>query len=508
MYRLSPATLLLAFLLLTACHTQRVAEAPETIVELTILQLNDVYEIAPLEGGKAGGLARVASLLRTLEMDNPNTIAILAGDFLSPTFMGNLKMDDGERIAGLQMVETLNALGLDYVTFGNHEFDLSSGALLEKRMAQSDFRYICANTFHKTPEGVRPFRQGDADVPSQVLHPVVQDGKTYNFAILGVCLPFNKADYVEYTDVTTTFRDQVTQARQSADVVLAMTHLNIDEDTLLAKAVPGVPLFMGGHDHTNMRFQIGGTTITKADANAKTVYVHRVRYNPARRTTEVTSELFVIDDKSAEDAATAAVVSKWQGDLNGLVMKMGYDPAQVLRQLTEPLIGTEALVRSTQTNYGLLANRAYQRAWPGADVYAFNSGSLRIDDNVSGVLTTYDLLRSFPYGGPIVEMEMTGAQLELLLNTGTTTNYGEGGYLQRLHADNPQGQWVIGGRPLHTSATYKVVLPQFVAAGREANLAWLADLPYTARETLSINGQSVKNDIRDIIIAHCTLPQR
>jgi hypothetical protein len=52
------------------------------------------------------------------------------------------------------------------------------------------------------------------------------------------------------------------------------------------------------------------------------------------------------------------------------------------------------------------------------------------------------------------------------------------------------------------------VLPQFVAAGREANLAWLADLPYTARETLSINGQSVKNDIRDIIIAHCTLPQR
>lgn len=506
MHHLSSAALLLAFLLLSACHTQRVAAPPDTTVELTILQLNDVYEIAPLEGGKAGGLARVASLLRTLEMDNPNTIAILAGDFLSPTFMSSLKMDDGERIAGLQMVETLNALGLDYVTFGNHEFDLSSGALLEKRMAQSDFRYVCANTFHKTPEGVRPFRQGSADVPGYVLHPVVKDGKTYHFAIMGVCLPFNKADYVEYTDVTTTFREQVAQARQSADVVLAMTHLNIDEDTLLAKAVPGVPLFMGGHDHTNMRFRIGGTTITKADANAKTVYVHRVRYNPTKGTTDVTSELFAIDDKSTEDAATAAVVAQWQGKLNGLVGKMGYNPAQVLLQLDEPLMGTETLVRSTQTNYGQLANRAYEHALPGADVYVFNSGSLRIDDNVSGVLTTYDLLRSFPYGGPIVEMDMTGAQLQLLLNTGTTTNHGEGGYLQRLYADNPQGAWLIGGSPLRTDATYNVVLPQFVAAGREANLAWLADLPYTARETLNMDGQVVKNDIRDIIIAHCMSP--
>ena len=123
---------LITLLLFSACNTQKdvvevvVEVQTEDPVEFTILQINDVYEIAPLEGGSVGGLARVAGLLRQLEVENPNTIAVLAGDFLSPSFMGTLKKD-GERIAGLQMVETLNAMGLDYATFGNHEFDLKTG---------------------------------------------------------------------------------------------------------------------------------------------------------------------------------------------------------------------------------------------------------------------------------------------------------------------------------------------------------------------------------------------
>lgn len=60
--------------------------------------------------------------------------------------MATLKLD-GEPIAGLQMVQTLNAMGLDYATFGNHEFDLSSAELLQNRIDQSTFQYVCANAF-------------------------------------------------------------------------------------------------------------------------------------------------------------------------------------------------------------------------------------------------------------------------------------------------------------------------------------------------------------------------
>ena len=41
-------------------------------IEVIFLQLNDVYEIAPIENGKAGGLARVAYLRKQLLKENPN----------------------------------------------------------------------------------------------------------------------------------------------------------------------------------------------------------------------------------------------------------------------------------------------------------------------------------------------------------------------------------------------------------------------------------------------------
>jgi 2',3'-cyclic-nucleotide 2'-phosphodiesterase (5'-nucleotidase family) len=70
------------FFLLSSCRVSR--EAAVQSVDFTILQINDVYEISPLEGGKSGGLARVATVKKELLRENPNTIAVLAGDFLSP----------------------------------------------------------------------------------------------------------------------------------------------------------------------------------------------------------------------------------------------------------------------------------------------------------------------------------------------------------------------------------------------------------------------------------------
>ncbi len=73
------------------------------IIDVIFLQMNDVYEIAPLQGGKVGGLARVASLYQQLKDENPNTLFVLSGDFLSPSLLGTLKYQ-GQRIKGRQMV--------------------------------------------------------------------------------------------------------------------------------------------------------------------------------------------------------------------------------------------------------------------------------------------------------------------------------------------------------------------------------------------------------------------
>ena len=55
---------------------------------------------------------------------------------------------------------------------------------------------------------------------------------------------------------------------------------------------------MGGHDHDNMREQIGNVVMAKADANAKTAYIHRITYNKVTGKVDVKSELKKIDDSN------------------------------------------------------------------------------------------------------------------------------------------------------------------------------------------------------------------
>lgn len=496
---------LIALLLLSACGTARLPHLEN--VQFTILQLNDVYEIAPLEGGKSGGLARVATVKQELLRENPNTIAVLAGDFLSPSFIGTLKLDNGDPIAGLQMVETLNAMGLDYATFGNHEFDLKDAALLKKRIDQSRFQYTCSNILLVKDGIEQPFTQNingvEQPVPPYIIHEFAGPrGQKLRVAIVGVVLPFNQQPYVKYLPVEETFRKMVRELEDKADVILGLTHLAVDEDLALAATTPQVPLFMGGHDHSNMGHYVEQTVVAKADANAKTVYIHRFTYNPATRMTRLRSSLKPINDQIADEPATLAVVNKWEGVVSERAAKMGYDIKEVVMTATEPLECTETVIRSNQTNYGQLTLEAFRTALPASDVYLINSGSMRLDDRLMGDVTVLDVLRTFPYGGNIVRMQLPGAVLEQALRTSLVTNRGEGGYFQVLGAGaepDAQGRWTVQGRPIESQRMYSVVLPQFVADGKEANLSFLGQYAY---ETPAALKNGLRNDIRDIVIAY------
>ena len=112
-------------------------------VPITVLQINDVYELMPLRGGAEGGLARVATIEKTLRAENPRTYMMFAGDLFSPSAIGTARLD-GVPLAGRQMVDVMNAIGLDYATFGNHEFDVSEKQFFE-RLAESDFLWVSSN---------------------------------------------------------------------------------------------------------------------------------------------------------------------------------------------------------------------------------------------------------------------------------------------------------------------------------------------------------------------------
>ncbi|MEM9929170.1 MAG: bifunctional metallophosphatase/5'-nucleotidase, partial [Bacteroidota bacterium] len=472
-------------------------------IEFIVLQINDVYEIAPLEGGKAGGLARVATVRQELLQENPNVITVLAGDFLSPSFMGTMRYQneagESEKIAGLQMVETLNAMGLDYATLGNHEFDLKSLELLEKRFDKSTFKYTVCNAQAVEDGKARPFRQNGTPIPEYLVHELITpSGENLRVGLLGVVLPFTQTDYVAYADVTSSFKATLAKLQAVSDMTIALTHQNMEEDEALAEAVPGVPLFIGGHEHEKLNRYVDGTIIAKADANAKTVYIHRVRYDRECGATTIRSVTRKIDDSIVEEPKTQSVVDKWNGKVYDLMRAMGYDGQQEILTLTEPLVCKESLIRTSQTNYGQLTMDAIAAAVPGADFYALNSGSMRLDDNLFNVVTEYDILRTYPYGGSFVTVQLPGSAVKRLLDIGLNKNYGDGGYLQLKQVNLEDLS--INGKAVVDNETYQVVMPEFLAGGNEANLEFLKDyLDASADETLTIGNEIIKNDLRDIV---------
>ena len=132
-----PAIAFVVAAALAACAALGGRALDADLLHVTLLQTNDHYVLEPVDGGRRGGMARLATLVRDLKRENPNTISALAGDTLSPSVESAL-------MRGRQMVAALNAIGLDVATFGNHEFDFGPEVLLE-RMRGSKFRWLSAN---------------------------------------------------------------------------------------------------------------------------------------------------------------------------------------------------------------------------------------------------------------------------------------------------------------------------------------------------------------------------
>lgn len=471
--RISSSKVVGVFLIvcLAGCSGSRVESGttgpPDRTIEVTLLQLNDVYEITPVEGGKRGGLARVATLREALLAENPNTITVLSGDFYSPSALGTARVD-GERLAGKQMVAVLNAMGLDIATFGNHEFDVSRNQFYQ-RLQESEFTYVSSNVFDENG-ALFPGVQS-----SQILKIPGQPGDTLRLGMIGVTLNSNPKDYVSYAEPLAAARNQVDALKDQTEAIVALTHLALDQDIDLAEQVPEVDLILGSHEHQNIQVWRGPnlTPIAKADANARTVYVHKLRYDPPTGTVETESALQLITDAIPDHPATAAVVEHWLDIAFAGFEQSGLDPEDHVVELPEPLDGLDSSVRYRDTALCDLIADAMLRAAEGADLSVFNTGSVRIDDIIApGLVTEYDVIRVLPFGGDILTVSMPGSLLDSTLTQGVA-NRGTGGFLQHANVTREGFVWQIGGQALDPARTYRVAINDFLVSGNEANLDYL-----------------------------------
>jgi 2',3'-cyclic-nucleotide 2'-phosphodiesterase (5'-nucleotidase family) len=477
-------------------------------VEWIFLQLNDVYEISPIENGKAGGLARVATIKQRLLNENPNVFTVMAGDFLSPSVIGTLKYE-GKGIKGRQMVDVMNALGVNLVCFGNHEFDLDY-IDLQARLDESKFDWVSSNAFKVEGESIANFsRSGHDDYFEEYKILTINDGTTGESAkvgIWGVVLPANKKDYVQYSDIferSNTLIEDI--LKKEANVIVGLTHVSIDEDKQIAQQNPSITLIMGGHEHNNMKHQVGKTIITKADANAKTVWIHRCSYDIAAKTTAIKSELVKIDDSIADDPSVGAVVKKWTDIAENAFKSGGFNPNEVVATTKEAFDGREATVRLTQTNLGkAIALSMVKAAKKPVDCAFFNSGSIRIDDQVSGKITQNDIVRILPFGGKIIELDIVGSELKKVILAGLLSK-GRGGYLQwaNISYEDASKTISINNSPISDSKTYHIATNDFLFSGKENNFDFFtANNPNitNVEQPNASDPMDLRNDIRKAFI--------
>jgi len=438
-------------------------------IDITLLQLNDIYEIAPVSGGKTGGLARIASVRQKLIAENPHTYTILAGDLLSPSALGTAKID-GVAIAGAQMVSVMNAIGLDFATFGNHEFDLTKEQFYQ-RLDESGFTWLSSNVLD---ESGRAFR----GVPSSIILPVTgAEGSIINVGLIGVTIDSNPKDYVIYRDAIASMQKEVDNIKEQTDIIIAITHLALAQDQQLAETIPEIDIILGGHEHENIQQWRGSdfTPIFKADSNDRTVYLHQLSYDTETQRLAIESHLQPITDRIPEQPEIATLVDQWLERAFDGFRSHEFQPQQVVAITTEFLDGLEASVRNHKTNLTKLITQGMLSATnQEADLAIVNSGYIRIDDVLPpGKITQYDVIRIMPFEGQVILVEMSGALLEEVFNQGLA-NKGTGGYLQMANVSQDElGNWLIKNKTLKPEQTYKVAINDFLLAGQEHGLDYL-----------------------------------
>lgn len=221
--------------------------------KITILHTNDVHShIDPFgpddsRNANKGGVARRATLVKSIRKENPNTLLLDAGDIFQGTPYFNY-------YGGELEFKLMSMLNYDLATIGNHDFDNGIDGLYAQ-MPHAKFEFVSANyDFSNTvmDTHVKPYKI------------FVKDGIKIGIFGLGVQLDglVDKNMYKEtvYNDPIEIAQDmsRVLKEEQACDLVICLSHIGYyyrnspDRvcDLALAKATKDIDLIIGGHTHT------------------------------------------------------------------------------------------------------------------------------------------------------------------------------------------------------------------------------------------------------------------
>ncbi len=428
--------------------------------ELTLLHVNDVYEISQKRG--KGGLAELMTLLRAERARAANHLTTLGGDLISPSVMSGLTK-------GAQMIELMNAIGLDVAGLGNHEFDFGDDVMIQ-RMQGSNFVWLATNTLGANG---RPFGVSQATI--------VRPLGELKMGLFSLLTPetstlSSPSEKITFTSAVETALKAVESLKaDGADFIIALTHLDLAQDRELAKRVRGIHVILGGHDHDPISVYEGGTLILKAGYDAHylavaDITIEKKKGRGGTRVSMLPQWRFLSTAGVTPDPEIARIVA---GPEKSLDEKLSVPVGKT----TVLLDSRRATVRGRESNFANLMADAI-RASLEADIGFTNGGGIRGDRTYEPetTLTRMDVLSELPFGNYVVLLELTGAQLLEALENGVSRVEDIAGRFPHVSGmayafdpKRPKGSRVVeatvAGQPVEGAKRYKVATNEYIAGG-------------------------------------------
>ncbi len=372
------------FLALATVAAVACAPAPQKI---TIIAVNDIH-------GSMDNFPSLATLVNRYRAADPaHTLLIDAGD----RWTGNPFVDlDAER--GQPIILLMNKLGFNLASHGNHEFDFGL-EVLAKRIGESQFPYVGANidsngSLLPQPEPYRCFEIDGAKICVLGLISTARggypDGFVENFGSIRFSHPVATA--LGYRNL-----------RDSCDVLVALTHMGYELDSVLALQMPELDLIIGAHTHSVLPHGsvVSRTLVTQGGSRLQYADVITLTL---RRGKLVKSESSLVRlDTIAPDPEFAALVQSYKN-----------------RPELNEVQGTTGMSLDRSGVMNMVSDLVRKRA--GTDFVLYNWGGIRVDSLRKGEVTLADVYSIEPFGNSINIVKMSLGQIkEIILNKFNST---------------------------------------------------------------------------------------
>lgn len=432
-------------------------------IELKILHVNDFHgrmlsfeEKLGNGSPEVGGAAFLAGKIEEERARNPEgTLLLSAGDMFQGVPISNV-------FRGKPVLEMMNTLRFDAMALGNHEFDWGLDTLTEMASG-GGFPFLAAN-----------IRSGEKTIPW--LEPfAIVERKGLRIGIIGVTTvetpvatkPSNVAG-LQFLEPTLVIPELIRKIRaDGADIVVVLSHLGLDADKSLAKAVPGIDIIVGGHSHTVVDdlVQVGGTSIVQAGywgmyLGVLDVTVDRLSSGALTLKPQYKLETVHAGHGRPVHDETARITSKYYEKIKEEFSKqIGTTRIDLTRRAGE------------ESNVGNLVADAMRFA-ADAHIAFQNNGGIR-SDIPQGPVTLEQVYTLLPFDNQIISMDLSGRQILQVLNesgakqrsilqvSGLKVVYGP----SKRGVGKVRKAFLADGRPLEPDKFYRVAVNDFLAAG-------------------------------------------